>query len=82
VYTCDEFEQALFDTHDHMSLVPETQLAPTYPQDTKVRPMSPLHSLVVDEQHLADATLNDKHKAIMVGKARTTCGALSWASSL
>jgi hypothetical protein len=40
----------------------------------EVRQMAPLRLLLVDDQHLADETLNAKHKATKVAKAHTTSG--------
>jgi hypothetical protein len=40
----------------------------------EVRQMAPLRLLLVDDHHMADETLNAKHKATKVGKARTTRG--------
>jgi hypothetical protein len=58
-----------------MSLVPETQLALTYPQDADMKPMSPMRSLLFYEHDLEVATLNTKKKASKVGKSNTTWGA-------
>jgi hypothetical protein len=62
-----------------MSLVLETQLALTYPQDAEVRLTPPLSLLLIEEQYLADETLNAKHKKTKVAKAHTG-GGLCWAS--
>jgi hypothetical protein len=74
VYTTDEFEQALIDSQDSMSLVPETHQTLTYPQGAEVMPMPPLSLLFVDKQHLVDETMNAKHNATKVAKAHTTGG--------
>ena len=69
----DEFDQALMDTQEIRSFVPETQenlgqLALTYPQDAEIMSAQGMRSVVVDQDEKLAAAMLARKKAIKESK--------------
>ena len=74
--TDEAFEDSLRDTQFHCSLVPDSQLALTYPQEAELKPTPPRMrgSLLVDDRDMVAASLSANKKPMKVKKAQTTGG--------